>query len=40
MMANDDGVDESDQPSSRLWVVGTGVRTDGTRVIGMAIKSR
>jgi hypothetical protein len=33
-------VDESDEPSSRLYMIGTGVRTDGTRVIGMVIKSR
>ena len=40
VMANADAVDESDEPSSRLYMIGTGVRTDGTRVIGMVIKSR
>jgi hypothetical protein len=39
-MANDDVFSESDEPSSRLYLVGTGVRTDGTRVIAMVIKSR
>jgi hypothetical protein len=40
VMANADAVDASDEPSSRLYMIGTGVRTDGTRVIGMVIKSR
>jgi hypothetical protein len=40
IMANEDGVDESVEPSSRLYMIGTGVRDDGTRVIGMVIKSR
>ena len=40
VMANDDIYSESDEPSSRLYLIGTGVRTDGTRVIAMVIKSR
>jgi hypothetical protein len=40
VMANDDIFNESEEPSSRLYLIGTGVRTDGTRVIGMVIKSR
>jgi hypothetical protein len=40
IMANEDGVDETDEPSSRLYMIGTGVRTDGSRIIGMVIKSR
>jgi hypothetical protein len=40
VMANDDVFSESDEPSSRLYLIGTGVRTDGTRVIAMVIKSR
>jgi hypothetical protein len=40
VMANADAVDESAEPSSRLYIIGTGVRTDGTRVIGMVIRSR
>jgi hypothetical protein len=40
VMANADAVDESDEPSSRLYMIGTGVREDGTRVIGMVIRSR
>jgi hypothetical protein len=41
VMANADAVGESDEPSSsRLYMIGTGVRKDGTRVIGMVIKSR
>jgi hypothetical protein len=40
VMANDDIYGESDEPSSRLYLIGTGVRTDGTRVIAMVIKSR
>ena len=33
-------LDENNELSSRLYMVGTGVRDDGTRVIGMVIKSR
>jgi hypothetical protein len=40
VIANDDVFNESEEPSSRLYLIGTGVRTDGTRVIGMVIKSR
>jgi hypothetical protein len=40
VLANADAVEESDEPSSRLYMIGTGVRDDGTRVIGMVIKSR
>jgi hypothetical protein len=40
VMSNDAVISESDEPSSRLYLIGTGVRTDGTRVIGMVIKSR
>ena len=39
-MANDDVFSESEEPSSRLYLIGTGVRKDGTRIIGMVIKSR
>ena len=41
VMANDDIYSDSDdEPSSRLYLIGTGVREDGTRVIAMVIKSR
>ena len=40
VLANDDIFSESAEPSSRLYLIGTGVRQDGTRVIGMVIKSR
>jgi hypothetical protein len=40
VMANADAIDESDEPSSRIYMIGTGVRDDGTRVVGMVIKSR
>jgi hypothetical protein len=40
VMANADAVEESDEPSSRMYMIGTGVRKDGTRVIGMVLKSR
>jgi hypothetical protein len=40
VMANDDVYSESDEPSSRLYLIGTAVRDDGTRVIAMVIKSR
>jgi hypothetical protein len=40
VMANDDVFSESEEPSSRLYLIGTGVRQDGTRIIGMVIKSR
>ena len=37
VMANEDALDESDEPSGRLYMIGTAVRTDGSRVIGMVI---
>ena len=40
VMSNDAVISESDEPSSRVYLIGTGVRTDGTRIIGMVIKSR
>ena len=40
VLANDDIYTESDEPSSRFYLIGTGVRTDGTRVVAMVIKSR
>ncbi|HJY44701.1 MAG TPA: hypothetical protein VJ301_08760 [Propionibacteriaceae bacterium] len=42
VMANDDvfSESESEEPSSRVYLIGTGVRKDGTRLIGMVIKSR
>jgi hypothetical protein len=40
VMANDDVFNESEEPSSRVYLIGTGLRTDGTRLIGMVIKSR
>jgi hypothetical protein len=40
IMANEDGIDDSYEPSSRLYMIGTGLRDDGTRVVGMVIKSR
>ena len=39
-MATVDAVSESGEPASRLYVVGTGVRKDGTRPISMTIRSR
>ena len=40
VLANDDAVTRSGEASSRLYVVGTGVRKDGVRVISLAVKSR
>ncbi len=42
VMANDDTtvVDSGGEPASRLYAIGTGLRKDGTRVIGLSIKSR
>ena len=40
VMANDDAVTRSGEPPSRLWVVGTGVRKDGTLVVDMSVRSR
>lgn len=39
-MANDDGADASGQMASRLYAVGTGVAKDGTRLVGLSIRSR
>jgi hypothetical protein len=39
-MASDDGADASGQLASRLYTVGTGVRKDGTRLVGLSIRSR
>jgi len=40
VQANDDVILESGEPASRIYLVGTGVRKDGTRVIGLSIRSR
>ena len=41
VLANDDAVTRQGEPPSRLFVIGTGIRTDdGTRVIDMSIRSR
>ena len=39
-MATVDAFNDSGEPASRLYVVGTGVREDGTRPISMTIRSR
>lgn len=39
-MATVDAFTESGEPASRLYVVGTGVREDGSRPISMTIRSR
>ena len=39
-MATVDAFNESGEPASRLYVVGTGVREDGARPIFMTIRSR
>ena len=39
-MATVDAITESGEPASRLYVVGTGVRKDGTRPISITIRSR
>ena len=39
-MATVDAITESGEPASRLYVVGTGVRKDGSRPISMTIRSR
>ena len=39
-MANDDTYTETNEPSSRLYVVSTGTRKDGVRLIAMVIYSR
>jgi hypothetical protein len=40
VMANLDAFTEGGEPASRLYVVGTGVRKDGSRPIALTIKSR
>jgi hypothetical protein len=41
VLANDDAVTREGEPPSRLFVIGTGIRTDdGTRVIDMTVRSR
>jgi hypothetical protein len=40
VMAIQDAFTEAGEPASRLYVVGTGVRKDGSRVIALFIKSR
>ena len=39
-MASADGTDETGLPASRLHSVGTGLREDGTRLVGLAVRSR
>jgi len=39
-MVSDDGVEESGVPASRLYSVGTGLRDDGSRLVGLAVRSR
>jgi hypothetical protein len=39
-MASEDGADESGEPASRLYAVGTGLKKDGTRLVGLTIRSR
>ena len=40
VLANDDAVARSAEPASRLWLVGTGIAKDGSRVISISLKSR
>lgn len=40
IMANDDAALDNGEPSSRVFSIGTGLRKDGTRLIGLAIRSR
>lgn len=40
VLANDDAVTREGEPPSRLYVIGTGIRPDGTRVIDLTIRSR
>jgi hypothetical protein len=40
VMASEDGADESGEPASRLYAVGTGLKKDGTRLVGLTIRSR
>jgi hypothetical protein len=39
-MASEEGAEASGEPASRLYAVGTGLRKDGTRLIGLTIRSR
>jgi hypothetical protein len=39
-MGSEDGADESGEPTSRLYAVGTGLTKDGTRLVGLTIRSR
>lgn len=40
VLANDDAITGAGEPPGRLYVVGTGIRSDGVRVIRMTIRSR
>lgn len=40
VLANDDAITADAESSSRLYVVGTGLRRDGVRLVTLAIKSR
>ena len=40
VMANDDQIVGSGEPDSRFYTVATGLGRDGSRTIGLAIKSR
>jgi hypothetical protein len=40
VQANDDTATRGGELSSRLYAIGTGLRTDGTRLIAMTMKSR
>lgn len=39
-MASTDGTEKSREPASRIYAVGTGLKKDGTRLIGLAVRSR
>jgi hypothetical protein len=39
-MANDTGADEDGELASRLYTVGTGLAKDGSRLVGLSIRSR
>jgi hypothetical protein len=39
-MASEDGADKSGEPTSRIYAVGTGLTRDGTRLVGLTIRSR
>lgn len=40
VMANDDAITGSGETTSRVYVVGTGLRKDGVRVVTLSVKSR